>query len=145
MYSSMKIAEYVVDYCTRYGKPITNLQLQKILYYIQLNFIRTFGIIAFPESIQAWQYGPVVPNVYERFRSYGPTKICNLYEDIETIFPTEKEKLVKRVINACISITPWELVEKSHRPGSPWSRVYNGVKVEIPIEYIKEYACGQNA
>lgn len=141
MNSSMDIAKYIVDYCTKCGKPITNLQLQKILYYVQLNFIRTFGEIAFPESIQAWQYGPVVPNVYERFSSYGPTKICNLYEGIAALFSTEKEKLIKRVINACISINPWELVEKSHRPGSPWSRVYNGVKVDIPIEYIKEYAC----
>lgn len=141
MNSSMDIAKYIVDYCTRCGKPITNLQLQKILYYVQLNFIRVFGELAFPENIQAWQYGPVVPNVYERFSSYGPTKICNLYESVNSMFSAEREKLVKRVINACTSITPWELVEKSHRPGSPWSKVYNGMKVDIPIEYIKEYAC----
>ena len=141
MNSSMDIAKYVVDYCTRCGNPITNLQLQKILYYVQLNFIRKFGEPAFPENIQAWQYGPVVPIVYERFSSYGPTKICNLYDDITILLSLEKEKLLKRVINACISISPWELVEKSHRPGSPWSRVYEGMKVDIPIEYIREYAC----
>ena len=140
MNSSMDIAKYIVDYCTRCGKPITNLQLQKILYYVQLNFIRIFGSMAFPENIQAWQYGPVVPNVYERFSSYGPTRICNLYENIANIFSVEQEKLVNRVIDACTSITPWELVEKSHRPGGPWDRAYDGTKVDIPIEYIKEYA-----
>jgi uncharacterized phage-associated protein len=42
--------------------PISNLQLQKILYYIQKTFLEN-GMVAFDDEIEAWKFGPVVPAV----------------------------------------------------------------------------------
>ena len=39
---------------------ITNLKLQKLLYYVQSICLLVFGQKAFPEKIIAWSYGPVV-------------------------------------------------------------------------------------
>ena len=63
MYSALNVAKYIIDKCTRENYPISNLQLQKILYYIQREFLQR-GPKAFPEEIEAWQFGPVVPEVY---------------------------------------------------------------------------------
>ena len=35
MYRAIDIASYIVDYCIRKDKPITNLQLQQVLYLLQ--------------------------------------------------------------------------------------------------------------
>lgn len=35
MYSAMYVAQYIITKCTADLKPVSNLQLQKILYYIQ--------------------------------------------------------------------------------------------------------------
>lgn len=63
MYRAIELSKYIVSKCIDDGFPISNLQLQKILYYIQRDFLR-IGKPAFPDAIEAWQFGPVVPNVY---------------------------------------------------------------------------------
>ena len=40
MYKATELAKYIVTKCTNEDQPITNLQLQKILYYIQKEFLK---------------------------------------------------------------------------------------------------------
>lgn len=137
----MDVAKYVIDFCTRIDNPISNLQLQKILYYIQLNFYRNFHISCFEENLfEAWEYGPVVPAVYYSFNSYGATKICNIYNDVNSLFDANEESFCKNIIMACISLDVWELVQRSHKKGSPWDQVHAEHQVQIPEALIKEYA-----
>lgn len=141
MHDALDIAMYVVNLCTLNGTPVSNLQLQKILYYIQINFFRRMGNAAFNNTIEAWKYGPVVPDVYSKFSRYGAAKICKLYRRIDELFSRDELVLFDRVINACMSISPWELVDKSHRVGGPWEMTYQeGRKEEIPVALIRKYA-----
>ncbi|WP_275442883.1 Panacea domain-containing protein [Petralouisia muris] len=52
MYSVLEIAKYIIDKCTEDRCPVSNLQLQKILYYVQREFLQQ-GTKAFPEEIEA--------------------------------------------------------------------------------------------
>lgn len=78
MYSALNMAKYIIDKCTRDKYPISNLQLQKILYYIQKEFLQ-HGSMAFPENIEAWQFGPVVPEVYRQYCGFGALPIRMRY------------------------------------------------------------------
>lgn len=138
MHDAVDIAKYIVNLCTLNGTPISDLQLQKILYYVQINFFRILGVPAFDNTIEAWPYGPVVPDVYKEFGKYGSSKICKLYHNVD--FPDNEEHLINRVVEACISIGPWELVELSHKVGGPWQKTYRGKKEKIPMNVIREYA-----
>lgn len=40
MYSALNMAKYIIDKCTKDRYPISNLQLQKILYYVQREFLQ---------------------------------------------------------------------------------------------------------
>ena len=62
MYTAINLSKYIVFKCIEDGHPISNLQLQKILYYIQKDFLCRDDL-AFSDDIEAWQFGPVVPNV----------------------------------------------------------------------------------
>ena len=55
--------------------PISNLQLQKILYYLQVYFIQHEGIPLFEDEIEAWQFGPVIPEVYYEYCGFGGFEI----------------------------------------------------------------------
>lgn len=141
MYDALDVAKYIVTMCAERGTPISNLQLQKILYYVQINFFRNYDKPAFDNIVEAWQYGPVVPDVYDFFGIYGAAKICKFYVGIERKFSDSEQRLIQKVVDACLSISPWELVRKSHRIGGPWDKYYQqGRKNEIPIEEIKAYA-----
>lgn len=57
------------------GDIISNLKLQKLLYYVQGFHLAVFGKPLFDESIEAWQYGPVCPAVYHHYKDNGSRAI----------------------------------------------------------------------
>ena len=121
MYSAVEIAKFVITFCAEMGKPISNLHLQKILYYLQVHFAKQ-GRQLYNEEIYAWQYGPVVPEIYYLFAGYGACKIINRYEtSIDANIRAEIEEVVKKLIE----ISPWELVRMTHTKGDPWDKTYN--------------------
>jgi uncharacterized phage-associated protein len=56
------------------GELISNLKLQKLLYYAQGFHLALFGVPLFSDRIKAWRYGPVVPDVWHRYKEadWGP-------------------------------------------------------------------------
>ncbi|MBQ9212622.1 MAG: DUF4065 domain-containing protein [Bacteroidales bacterium] len=74
------------------GDNMTNLRLQKMLYYEQGYHLAKFGTPLFEESIEAWMYGPVVPIVYDHYKDCGaqilpiPTDEIDLTEEEEDLF-----------------------------------------------------------
>ena len=53
------------------GDMMTNLRLQKLLYFAQGWHLARYGKPLFDDDIEAWQYGPVVPSVYNAYKQYG--------------------------------------------------------------------------
>lgn len=137
MYSVIELSKYIVTKCVHEGRPISNLQLQKILYYIQKEYVKS-NSQAFFEEIEAWQFGPVVPEAYYRFCGFGAMPITLTYDDINI---QESDKLIiDPIVIEKRNMNPWDLVEDTHQPNGAWSQIYNGGagnhKV-IPIELIK--------
>lgn len=76
-----------------HGDTISNLKLQKMLYYMQGFHLAFFDIPLFDDDIFAWQYGPVVPSVYKEYKRYDAKaislpegNIIRLTDDEETVF-----------------------------------------------------------
>lgn len=137
-YSALDIAKYVVTFCFRRGNPISNLQLQKILYYIQGYSFALRDEEAFGEEILAWKYGPVIKEVYDFFSMYAAMPIENSFR-IE-ITDKEFEKLIQ-VISLDKMVCPaWKLVEQTHGE-APWKYTTElfGMGSVIPKEYIRRY------
>ena len=57
MYSAIDVARYIIWYCKRRRYSISNLKLQKILYFVQANFLVSIGTPCFEEEIEAWDFG----------------------------------------------------------------------------------------
>lgn len=74
-YTALDIAEWFLAY-NRYiealtdGDGITNLKLQKLLYYTQVFHLSLKGVPLFDESIEAWRHRPIVLDVYEQYKSF---------------------------------------------------------------------------
>lgn len=135
-YSAITVAHYIINKCTTEQCPISNLQLQKILYYVQRDALRQ-GEEAFEDSIEAWQFGPVVPSVYYVYCGFGAMKINLKFE--ETLEATLK-LIVDKIVEAKRVLNPWDLVEDTHADGKAWAEIYNhglGNHREIPKELIR--------
>ena len=73
--SAVELAWFIVRRCANRGFPISNLQLQKMLYFLQRAYLQERGVPLFQEKIVAWQFGPVVREVYYTFSTYSSLRI----------------------------------------------------------------------
>lgn len=136
-YSAVELSKYIITKCARENKPISNLQLQKILYFIQKEYLQKKGTVAFDDPIEAWQFGPVVPHAYYRFCGYGGMPIRTEY--ISDIKQDDKSG-IDSIVEEKRSLDPWDLVKETHKAGSAWDYVYahgNGNRRLIPVNLIK--------
>ena len=138
-YDATSIAKYIVFYCEReLNKPISNLRLQKILYYVQGVHLAIYKEPIFDNSIEAWSYGPVVPDVYYSYSRFGSNKITGIDEDLIRVEEVDR-KIINAVVNKFIDINVWDLVDKTHKE-NPWMNNYMpGYKMEIPIVDIEDW------
>ena len=128
MYTALDVAHYAITKCFTENHPISNLQLQKILYYIQRSFLQADSI-AFDEDFEAWRFGPVIPSVYRVYCGFAGTPIRLKYEmDKLPDFEADYKARMDSVINEKRDISPWDLVRETHHDGGAWKSVYqNGI------------------
>lgn len=139
MYDVDSVAKYVVMYCNQQHKIVSNLGLQKILYFIQAEFLVTKKEPCFSEQIEAWDLGPVVPRVYHKYKVYGAACIPFVETNYYPPFTNEDRRLINSVIDACLSYSVSELVQKTHQQ-DPWKDAYSPYRRNpIPTDTIKQY------
>ena len=138
MGKALVIAKYIINKCFQEDSPITNLRLQKILYFVQVEAYKKCNGPAFEEEIEAWQFGPVVPVVYYEYCNYAGMPILECYNTIENI-DDDIRKVIDFVINKYAKYSVWDLVNITHANGSPWYKTYvSHAKRVIPKELMKE-------
>lgn len=79
MYLAITVAKYIVSKCIREKSPICNLQLQKLLYLVQKESLVINNEPIFVDEIEAWRFGPAIPNVFFHFSGYGAMPIVMEY------------------------------------------------------------------
>lgn len=136
-YDVINLSKYIITKCVKKNTPITNMQLQQILYQIQKVFLKK-DEYAFIDNIEAWTFGPVVPRAYYRFCGNGVMPITWTY-DISTI-QEEDTLLIDRIIDRYRTISPYDILNKSYGKESAWQQTYNqgrGNRRSIPSALIK--------
>jgi uncharacterized phage-associated protein len=74
-YSALTIAKWFIAWAEAEDDELSNLKLQKLLYYAQGHYLAERHRPLFREQIQAWSHGPVVPAVYHEFKHFGSSSI----------------------------------------------------------------------
>lgn len=124
MKSAPEIAKYIVHFFQERQDPVTNLKLQKLLYYVQGWHLALFNKPAFSEEIQAWVHGPVVPEVYREYKSLRWNPI------VEETAPVELEPELKALVDEVLDVYGgdggWELERRTHSE-APWLEARNGL------------------
>jgi uncharacterized phage-associated protein len=77
-YKAVEIAEYILARAYENGELVTNLKLQKLLYYAQAWYmVHHEGKRLFSDDIEAWKLGPVVRELYKKYKRYGNRSVDN--------------------------------------------------------------------
>jgi uncharacterized phage-associated protein len=104
---------------------LTHMRLQKLLYFVQGWALGMTGAPMFNDRIEAWRFGPVVPNVYQVFKKYGAGPISEKEGNFEGL--TDKQKaFIRRCWETYKQYGPISLVELSHKE-KPWKTARGNV------------------
>ncbi|MDU1582676.1 MAG: DUF4065 domain-containing protein [Peptoniphilus harei] len=141
VYSAIDIANWFLNYNYQLRElededtdNISNLKLQKLLYYAQGCYLALRDKALFNDKILAWKHGPVVESVYYTFRKFGADGISEFDKNIE--IDKDTESILIEVYNVFGKYSAWGLREMTHNE-TPWKSTEQSE--EISQESIKEY------
>lgn len=149
--SPIAVANFIIEIANanKEGKPVTNLKLQKILFFLQGYWLNRYNRVLFDGKFSKWQYGPVEEEIYQVFKSRGSMPINSLstqmkiengemklyHKKIE--LPQEYSEELKEIVIKINQKEPWELVELTHNHSS-WSDYKDDISRRIASDYTNK-------
>ncbi len=142
---AMSVAKWFVDRANSefvdeggVAEGLTNLKLQKLLYFAQAACLSLKDEPLFTDKIEAWKFGPVVPSVYHVLKNFGnqPVKISSPTKEVSH----EAGLLLEDIWSVYGKFSAHELVNITHNH-LPWRRVYESEDEnnEITNESLKQF------
>lgn len=144
MYGALLIAKYVIAYENQNNRIVSNLRLQKLLYFIQAQFLVYASSACFSEKIEAWDFGPVVPIVYQKYKIYGSASIPSAISrsEIESIGENDRS-MIDGILELASNYSTSALVQITHQQ-KPWLDAHNRYgNQEISLSSIKSFFGGK--
>lgn len=135
MLTAKQVAAYLIKKANTMGdgnsefsgnNDLTNLKLQKLLYFAQVEHLKKYGKPLFSDPIEAWKYGPVVKSVYDWLKHCGAYVITELDADLSDAdtLPRDKTSFLDEFWDQYKEYSAWALVERTHKKGTPWDSTY---------------------
>jgi len=121
--NAQDVARYLLVTQDPNGERITNLKLQKLVYFAQGFYLGWRGRPLFSESIKAWAHGPVVPALWHEYRQYGSNPLP-LPTSPPSGFTSDERAVLDSVTRAYGGYSAWDLREITHRE-PPWVEAFN--------------------
>lgn len=143
MFDARIIANEVLIRSWDEGLELTQIDVQKILYFLHGHHLSEFGSPLIKAEFEAWDFGPVQRIVYDQFKVFGDEPITTLAQKFDPIARVTEE-LPRLTDNAAMStienhlykyleIPSFTLVDITHRPGTPWSRTIEAAKSHVNV------------
>jgi uncharacterized phage-associated protein len=137
MYDARQIANWFVQRAAADGRKLTIMQLLKLVYishgwHLEMN--KSPLII---NKIEAWKFGPVIPDVYNAFRNQGVEVRSPIPVSGASVSPADAH-LLEQIYQGYGSISAQRLSDMTHEPGGPWDQATKrwGYFAPIPNEII---------
>jgi uncharacterized phage-associated protein len=153
-FDARSVANAILSFAEEYNFAVTQLSLQKIVYFTHGRFLTERGHPLVQGAFEAWPYGPVHPLLYESFKASGAHQITeranrkDIMSGSLSVVEEPRDSSIRLFIRETaaqyLKLTPGRLVDLSHAPRSPWdvatqsdegSRKYG---MRIPNEMIRD-------
>ena len=143
VYMANEVAKYLIflasqkvigDNQEREG--VSNLKLQKLLYFAQAYYLSILGRPLFGDKLEAWAYGPVVPGVYQKYKKYKNTPIIS--ETDKSNLDGDDKEVLRKVWDIFGGYSAGRLVDIAHAH-TPWKEAYTSNDKVITNKTLAEY------
>lgn len=121
MVTARNIADYILNKSSSEERnDMSNLKLQKLLYYCQGFHLAIFNEPLFNEPIEHWDHGPVVPELYHEFKINGGNPIPATSSFNEAMLSSDSKQVIDEVLKVYDQFSAWKLRDMTHNE-APWT------------------------
>lgn len=122
----LDIAKYIAYKSTNDLKAVSNLHLNRLLFFIQGEYFIKTGDFLFQDDFKAYPYGVIIDEVYHEYWYYGGS---NIYESEQRIpLDIRTEIIIDRILEKFYNISHYKIVNMAQRDGGAWDTTYeNGL------------------
>jgi len=124
-----EVANWFIHFAHEVGDPLTNLRLQKLMYYAQAWHLALHEEPLIPDAFEAWVHGPVIPSLFGRFEHYQWNPISETVP--KPCLSTEVEEHLLEVEEVYGGLLTWDLERMTHSE-DPWVRARQGLARDEP-------------
>lgn len=142
------IANHFIELAEKEKNPLTPMQLIKLVYIAHGWNLAGYGRPLIKENVEAWKHGPVIGSLYRDLKEFGRGSVTHPIEGEDGVlydpYP-EDIMLAETVFRKYHGWTAFELLELTHKRGTPWDIVWNAyggkelLNVFIPNELVRAY------
>lgn len=146
MYSARAVTRAMIELAAERKLAVTNLTLQKLLYFAHGLMLARHGQPLIDDTFQAWKYGPVLEDLYHDLKMFGPSHIEPNDGFIKhwpslPIEAIDARNVIEAVLEQLGTMSGGQLIDISHDPRGPWHAVYEAKTKNIAIhnQEIEQY------
>lgn len=144
-----EIADFFIALSNESENLITNLKLQKLMYYMQAWYYTVFGEKLFNKNFEAWVHGPVIPDLYHDYKRFKWKPIDKDIDEekikkVRSKLSEEELDIFDQVISEYFGMPAYELERLTHAE-DPWKKARAGKEPDelsnetIQYDWIEEY------
>src|ERR1700722_9544145 len=115
------VVDFFLAFANECGEPLTNLKLQKLVYYAQAWYLANFNKPLFDDDFEAWVHGPVLPALYHKLKERrSQTIVSDLrMEEVSKKIGPEVIEFLKEIAKIYMTESAYALEMMTHND-SPW-------------------------
>lgn len=127
------VSNHLVDIAAANGNTLTPMQVLKLVYISHGYRLGFNGVPLIPNRIEAWKFGPVIPDLYRAIKDMRDKPVVNVPTHGLEPFRDGEADFVTSIYNAYEGLDGIQLSNLTHQDGTPWQRVYRSDVANIPI------------
>ncbi len=127
MHDSLTIANRFLELAERNDDTLTPMQVLKLVYIAHGWRLGLYGRPLIRDEVQAWQYGPVIPKLYNAMRGYRSNPVTSRLraDRSDRLLNKNEESVIKQVFDIYGGMSGPALSRLTHAPGTPWALTYD--------------------
>jgi uncharacterized phage-associated protein len=125
MHDSRIVANRFLTLAAMRNDAITPMQLLKLVYIAHGWMLGLYGRPLISDEVQAWQYGPVIPSLYNATKKFRSQPVAEqLAVRTESQLDESETDVIDQVYGLYGHLTGPALSRITHALDTPWSRTY---------------------
>lgn len=124
MHDSKVVANRFLELAADRGGTLTPMQVLKLVYIAHGWMLGLYGRPLIKDEVQAWQYGPVIPRLYDAMRQFRSNPVKGPLHAPNQPLSREEASIVEQVYDRYGHLTGPGLSRLTHQSGSPWAMTY---------------------